>query len=203
MYVVKRVIFSVENLKAETILIVTNSEQHFSWDQFGLNIYVPQDSLPEEVEQCTIHIEVNTMGNHQLPQNTYLVSPVYSIKCIPKCQFNKSLILDIQHCAKQGSIHKLCFIRSTSANKGFDMIDSGDDKADHVDDSCFPQHCSYGYIELYRFCKYAAAQTQTERDSCERVYRVNIFYEEESASRYKVHFVILWNTSAHNQVRQY
>ena len=179
---------------------MTQSEQHISWDQFGIKVYAPQDSKPEEIQQCIVHVEVNTMGNHQLPQNTYLVSPVYSIKCIPKCQFTKSLILEIQHCAKQDNVHKLCFISSTGANRRFDIIDSGDDTADHVYYSFFPRHCSYGYIELDRFCQFAVAQTQTERGLCKRIYRANIFYEKENARRYKVHFVILWDTNAHNKV---
>jgi hypothetical protein len=180
--------------------MVIKSEQNFSWNQYGINLYVPQDALPEEMQQCTIHIEVNTMEKCQLPKNAYFASPVYLIKCIPPVyQFSKPLTLEIQHCSRQNSFDKLCFVRSTSAKLGFDIIDSGDD---HVYHTSFPQHCSYGLIKLDRFCGYAAAQTQTERgSSCERLYRANIFYEKKDTKLYKVHFVILQNTNAPNKVR--
>ena len=194
----------IENLNNEITVSVTNSEQYFSWDQFGLNLYIPQDSLPKDIQQCTIHMKISTTSDHhQLPQNMHFVSPVYLIKCRPRCQFSKPLILEIQHCAKQDNIHKVCFIKSTSANLRFSTIDPGDGKADHVYYSCFPQHCSFGFIELDKFCKFAVAQTQIERDSCQQRYRANIFYERENPRRYKVHFVILWDIDAHNDVRPF
>jgi hypothetical protein len=156
------VTISIENLKAEINFVVTKSEQYFSWNQYGINLYVPQDALPEEMQQCIIHIKINTMERCQLPQDTYFTSPVYLIKCIPVCQFSKPLILEIQHCAKQNILHKLCFVRSTNADLSFDIVDAGND---HIYHTCFPQHCSYGFIELDRFCRYATAQTQTESDA--------------------------------------
>ena len=194
--------FSIENLKAEIIFIVTKSKQHFSWNQHGINLSVPQDALPEEMEQCTIHIEVNTTEKYQLPKNTYFASPVYLIKCTPACQFSKPLTLEIQHCSKQNSFDRLCFVRSTSANLRLDIIDSGDD---HIYHTGFPQQCSYGFVELDRFSRsFATAQTQTERGSnCERDYRAKIFYEKENTRRYKIHFVILQDTDAPKKVRRH
>ena len=134
-----------EHLIADTSVLVTNSEQLFSWDEYVLSLHIPENSLPTNLQQCSIHIRATVMGDYQLPQDTHLVSAVYWIKCVPKCQFSRPLTLEIQHCAKPENASKLCFIWASSV--------------DHLEEGInfeavagnFSRHSSYGFIELHSF----------------------------------------------------
>ena len=190
------------DLSTELSLLVTNSEQYFSWHEFGLNLHIPENSLPEGVQQCSIFIRPRVMGEYQLPKDSHLVSAVYSIKCVPKCQFTEPVTLEIQHCAKPENIQKLSFIRairSTSEKKAaqFHIIEIGEDsQTDGIFYSSFPYHTSYGFVELSKFCQFGVIQ----RDTDERDYCANVYYREDSARQHKVYFTILWNTNTHNKV---
>ena len=186
----------IENLMTETIVEVTNSEQHFSWYECGLLLYVPENSLPEGIEHCFIHIKASITDNHHLPRDTHLVSAVYLFKCDPKCEFSKPLTLEMQHCARRESVHKLCFIRSRSrADASFQVIES-DDHSQF--ESFFPRHTNYGFIELDKFCRLAIGQRGSdERDYCANVYRRS---HKDDDKCHIIHFAILWDTDAHNKV---
>ena len=188
-------------MSAETIIEVTNSEQYFSWHDYGLYLYIPENSLPENIEQCTIHIKAMSITNdYQLPQDIHLVSAVCSFKCVPKCQFLKPLTLEMQHCAKQKNVHKLCFIRSiSSANPNFQVIPEKSDDHSYFE-SFFPKYTKYGLIELNKFCQVGIGQRGTnERDYCAIVYRQYLGGDPQC---HKIFFAILWNTNAHNKVQE-
>ena len=136
------------------------------------------------------------MESFQLPQDTHLVSAVYSIKCIPKCQFSKHLTLEIQHCAKRENNEKLYFVKSTSGSNS-QMIDSGENlKNENILYSHFPRHTSYGFVELDKFCKFGVVQ----RGETDRLYRANIYHYGFDSRHHKFHFNIVWDTKAHNKV---
>ena len=111
-----------EHLIAETSVLVTNSEQLFSWDECGLSLHIPKNSLPDDTQLCSIYIKATIMGNYQLPQDIHLVSTVYWIECVPKCQFSQPLTLEIQHCAKPESASRLCFIKASTMDRGEERI---------------------------------------------------------------------------------
>ena len=180
------------NVKTSTIQ-VTNSEQYFLWYGFGLNLYIPENALPSDIQQCTIQITTSIMGDHdRLPEDVHLMSAVYSIKCFPKCHFSKPVTLEIQHCAKRENVHKLCFIRS-KANSNFQIIASN-----RKSQAFFAQHTSHGFIELETFCQLAVGQRGSdERDYCASVYRS---CHVDSVRHHRIHFAILWDTDAHNKV---
>lgn len=192
----------VGDLSVELSLQVTNSEQDFSWPEYGLNLHIPENILPEGVQQCSIVIKPRIMGDYKLPEDSYLVSAVYSIKCIPKCQFLKPVTLEIQHCAKPKNTHKLSFvraIRSSSEQKTsfFHVVEAGENsQTDSILYSCFPHHTSYGFVELSKFCQFGVIQ----RDINERDYCANVYYREDNARKHGVYFTILWNTNTHKKV---
>ena len=62
--------------------------------------------------------------------------------------------------------------------------------------SFFPSHCSYGFVELSKFCKFGVAQQGTDK----RDYCAAIYYQEEDARRHRVYFTISWNTEFHSKV---
>ena len=166
---------------------MTNSELLFSWDKCGLNLYIPENSLPENLQQCSIHIETSIRGDYQLPQDAHLVSAVYWIECVPKCQFSQPLTLEIEHCAKPENVHKLCFIRTSSVDEGapFQTLDGNF------------MHCSsFGFVEVNSFSKYGIAQKGSE----EREYCSNIHYYDDHTWEHQIHFTIHWNTKSHNKV---
>ena len=185
--------FLSEDLTVETCVVVTNSEQHFSWHEYGVNIHIPENSLPEGVQQCSIYIKASlAVEGLQLPQDTHLVSAVYSFKCSPKCQFSKCLTLEIQHCAKLEDNKELCFVRTISGLK-LQVLQCGDPNIFY---SHFPRHTSYGFVELDKFCKFSVVQ----RGVAKILYRANIYRYGVDQRHHKFHFNIVWDTNAHNEV---
>ena len=178
-----------EHLIAETSVLVTNSEQLFSWDEYGLSLHIPENSLPSNLHQCSIHIKATIMGDHQLPQDTHLVSAVYWIKCVTKCRFSQPLTLEIQHCAMPENASKLCFIRASSMDHREEGI--------HFEaiTGNFSRHSVYGFIELQSFCRFGIAQKGVE----DREYTASSYYSGEHKN-HKIHFTIFWNTKVHNEV---
>ena len=175
-------------LSAECIVLVTNSEQLFSWEDYGLNLYIPENSLPNNLWQCSIHIRATITGDHQLPLDTHLVSAVYWIDCVPKCQFSKSLVLEVQHCGSQNDHSELCFLKdSSSENSGmFQIIPGGE----------FPPTSSYGFVEVDQFCGVGIGKKHSD----ERHYTANVYYSDEDINDYRIHFVVMWDTKAHKKV---
>ena len=182
-----------ENLSAETTVLVTNSEQHFSWCDYGLSLYILENSLPISLHQSSIHITASIMGDYQLPHDTHLVSAVFSIECVPKCHFSQPLVLEIEHCAKQENVQDLYFLSDDSwDNNGiFRMIYRGS----HFNCGHFPHQSSYGFIELNDFCRIGVGQKHSNK----REYCANVYYSGEDTT-YGIHFVVTWNTIAHRKV---
>ena len=178
----------VEHLVAETSVLVTNSEQLFSWDEYGLSLHIPENSLPDNLQQCSIHIKASIMGDNQLPQDTHLVSAVYQMECVPKCQFSQPLTLEIQHCTTQGELAQLHFLKDDSKDHSgiFTTIDGG----------TFPHYSSYGFIELNEFCRVGIGK----KGSIKRDYCASVYYQDNGTIVCKIHFVIVWNANPHKKV---
>ena len=184
------VVVCTEHLIAETSVLVTNSEQLFSWDEFGLSLHIPENSLPDNLQQCSIHIKATIMGDYQLPQDTHLISAVYWIECVPKCRFSEPLTLEIQHCAKPENTSKLCFVKSTSIDYREERVTFEEVAGNFLGRS------SYGFTELDSFSKYGIGQ----KGAKERQYCASSFYCEDPNKLHKIYFTISWNTKVHNEV---
>lgn len=174
---------------------VTNSELYFTWEGFGLNLHFHENSLPPNIDCCTIHIEASVEGDYKFPENSYPVSAIYRFRCIPKqCKFSKKITLEIQHCAKQEHRHQLSFVKSVGnqAQSIFNKI-IGSSGGDY---GIFPSHGSFGFIQLDSFCKYAVVQECSE----ERDYCAKLYYISQGISRFQIDFAVFWNTEAHTSV---
>ena len=178
------------HLIAATSVLVTNSEQQFSWDEYGLSLHIPENSLPFNLQQCCIHIQATIMGDNQLPQDTHLASAVYRFKCVPNCQFSQPLTLEIQHCAKPENASKLCFIRASSVDHHEEGISF------EAIGGTFSHHSSYGFIKLHKFCRIIGIAQKGVED---REYTASSYYSKEFKI-HKIHFTIFWNTKVHNEV---
>ena len=183
-----------------TMIMVTNSDElHFTWEGYGLHLYIPEGALPPEIEQCTISIKAVVEGNYVFPKNSHLVSAVYWFHCVPKCKFSKPIILEIQHCAQEQNLQALSFVKATSSTS----TEGQSTRIFNKTLGCcgtnlgvFPSHSSYGFIFLNEFCGYGVVQEGSE----DRQYRANIYYLPQSINQFQIHFTVLWNTEAHHSV---
>lgn len=171
---------------AMTTIVVTNNQQTFDWKGYGLTLRIPKGSLPTGMEQCTINIMATLAGQYEFPEDSYLVSGVFWLRCEPICKFAKAISMEIQHCAKRENASKLSFVRA-KCSQGlpytFQWLQHGS----------FTSHTSYGTIELNSFSGMAAVQ----KGSQDREYIARLFYLNPTVSTYEIHLVVTWNLKAH------
>ena len=174
----------------EIALLVTDKAQQFIWKQFGFEFIIPSGVLPPGVDQYELLIKASLLGDYQLPQEYYLVSPIFWIRCEPHCKFVKAITLKIQHCALDQNLPNLNFVRALCKQKelpySFQIISGGQ----------FSENNSYGLIELKGFSGIGAAQKGSE----ERRYCASLFYLTSNIHDRQVHFTVTWNTDAHRNV---
>ena len=175
-----------------TVVVHSSRYQQISWEGFGLQLHINEDSLPAGMEQCTINIMASLAGQYQLPENSSLVSAVFWLRCEPKCKFAKPITVEIQHCVKPENVGNLNmkFVRAACSDKQllyfFKELRGGN----------FSQHSSYGVIQVDGFSGLAITQEGSE----DREYCSQLFYICQPNS-YKIHFVMTWNLEAHLTVR--
>ena len=127
-------------------MTVTNSAQCFHWEEYGFSLCVPDNSLPPNTDKCYVHISVvNLSASSETLQGYKLVSSVYRIKCEPELQFQRDLIIKIQHCANSEVTNLLQFARKTDSDSCFTLLVNGDFSAD----SC------YGTLPVNQFSCFA------------------------------------------------
>ncbi len=128
------------------VVEVTNKSKEFS--NFGIKITVPENSLPEGIDTCVLHISFELSTDFEIPANFELFSSIYRVKCEPEVQFKKPLTLEIQHCASLSSDHqqRLVLARATRQRKTFEILEGGH----------FPIGQCYGSIQLTRFSRFGA-----------------------------------------------
>ena len=171
---------------SETELVVEDSWDFFQWNGYGLKVHIQPDSLPTDVDSCTITIKASLSGQYQLPPNTHLVSPVFWLHCTPRCRFNTPVTLEIQHCAPLKNSFRLFMARASSAQKdlpySFKVLHGGS----------FSENSSYGTIDLSQFGGIAVVQERAD----ERRYCSNVF-AMGPANHKTVHFTVTWDDEAH------
>jgi hypothetical protein len=178
------------------IVVTSSDELHFTWEGYGLHLYIPQGALPSETESCTISIKATVEGNYVFPKNSQLVSGVYWFRCVPKCKFSKPIILEIQHCAKEQNLQALSFVKATSIEGQSNRIFNKTLGCCGTNHGVFPSHSSYGFVFLDEFCGYGVVQDGSEN----RQYRADIYYLPQTINQFQIHFTVLWNTEAHHSV---
>ena len=173
-----------------TTVLVTNDPQTLFLKAYGLKLHIPEGSLPANVKQCTIKIQISLAGQYEFPENNHLVSAVYWLRCEPSSTFAKPISLEIQHCARQENISKLSFVRAFCSQGSlpytFNQLSGGS----------FTSKSSYGVIELKSFSGVAAVQEGSQ----EREYIAKLFYLNPTISNYEIHLVVTWNIEAHLSV---
>ena len=171
--------------------MVTNDQLSFYWEGYGLRLNIPKGSLPEGVEQCTIKILASLAGQYEFPEEFYLVSGVFWLRCEPMVKFTNLISLEIQHCAKAENVSKLSFVRAVCNQEKLPYTFKQLNQA-------ISSRSSYGLTRLQHFSGVAI----TQEGSQDRGYVAKLFYRNRSISNiyYDIHFVVTWDIDLHHTV---
>jgi hypothetical protein len=159
---------------AEKTVQVTNEEQHIVWEGYGLRLHIPPNSLPEDLNQCNIKIEVAPSGNFQLPEDGVLVSAVYSFSHdLGDKELRRSVTLEMQHCATSSVLNDLRVVRAVDVPYKFEILPGGN----------FARSDGYGAIDLSSFSRFSTFLRRVRSlfsspnpfEYCAKVYYTNIF----------------------------
>ena len=170
-----------------TVVVYSSRYQLITLEGFGLRLHIQEDSLPTGIEQCTLSIKASLAGQYEFPEESYLVSAVFWLRCEPTCKFTKPVTVEIQHCAKSENVDslKIKFVRAlcSQTKLPYTFKEQGGD---------FNRHSSYGVIQVNGFSGLAI----TQEGSGDREYCSQLFYLGHPTSC-QIHFVVMWNVEAH------
>ena len=125
---------------------LTQEAVTLKFEDYGFKLCVPKSSLPAEVSETQLCVQVSLTGPFQMPSNCELASAVYWVSSPHK--FIKPITVEIQHCAalcsdKQCS--QLTFVRTKCTQKELPYIFK--EQVGGV----FSLHNSYGSLSLSQF----------------------------------------------------
>ena len=129
---------------AQIFIEVTNEKQNFTWEGYGLRLFIPENSLPTGVEKCDLHLAVHSSCPYGIPPDHKLVSAVYSINSKPEVEFDRELTLEVQHCANSDELY---FAHAADYSKSVNVLMNGNFSESHS-----------GSIQLKKFCWYMIVQ---------------------------------------------
>lgn len=178
----------------ETTLVVTNKAQKFTWNDYGLVLDIPANALPQDINQCKLHIMASISGDYEFPNGFQPVSPIIWICCEPNYKFNKAILMGIQHCAKAENISKLRFMKASCTPTEhpylFKLLPA--DKGNFSKDS---PHLM-GLIHMNNFSGTVIGQDGSDELS----YTAKLFYFTQDIHHYRVHFTVTMDECAHRTV---
>ena len=90
-----------------------DSAQFFNWEQYGLRMTILEGTL-SPTDTCEIAVRALVGGQFQLPEDTELISVVYSISVSKPLL--KQVKLDIQHCADLVTQDHIIYLRFATAS---------------------------------------------------------------------------------------
>ena len=135
----------VEVIAKETFTI-TQEAVKLNFEGYGFKLCVPENSLPAEVSETQLSVQVSLSGPFQMPFNCELASAVYWVSSPHK--FMKSITVEIQHCAALSSgkqCSQLTFVHTKCTQKELPYIFK--ERVGGV----FTPHSSYGSLPLSQF----------------------------------------------------
>ena len=179
-----------------TVVVHSSSAQQVTMEGFGLKLHIDEGSLPAGIHRCTLTIKASLAGQYEFPDNSYLVSAIFWLRCEPICKFTKPVTVEMQHCARSENVAnlKLKFVRAVCSQKQlpYTFKELGGD---------FTNHSSYGVVEVNGFSGLAITQEGPE----DRSYLANLLSKEvikSNPTRFlvEIFLVIIWNTNSHRTV---
>ena len=132
---------------AQKVVLVTNEEQHILWEEYGLRLHIPSNSLPDDCSQFELKIDVGLPAQFELPANDgTIVSAVYSFSHdLGDKELRQPVTLEMQHCATSAFLNDLSVIKANQHSNEFKIIPGGD----------FISDKSYGVIKLHYFSRFS------------------------------------------------
>ena len=177
-------------MAGEAEFTVSTEGGSFQWKGYGLRLHVSKDSLPPGTAECRINIKVSLSGHFQLPEGSYLFSPVFWISAPYK--FTKPVMLEIQHCAlteDEAILSNLSFVSAKCSQKDlpytFELVDGG----------VFTTNSTYGGIQLNHFSGVGVTGSEeTPQSYCAHLYHTI------RKMHWRFYFVIIRDLDAENMV---
>ena len=186
-----------ETMEAKIIAVktvqVTNEEKHIVWEEYGLRLHIPSNSLPENCSQFELKMSVSRSQHYKLPDDDgILVSAVYSFShTLGHKKLQKPVTVEMQHCVANSAYNPLCILQAEDTSDTFSVIEGG----------TFDHNEGYGVIELRHFCSLAVylqwfvASLFWTLKPCARLYYTNI-----KSRSFEFHLYIVPHLSAIIQV---
>ena len=131
---------------AQETFTITQEAVKLNFEGYGFKLCVPKNSLPAEVSEAQLSVQVSLSGSFQMPSNCELASAVYWVSSPHK--FMKPITVEIQHCAALSSskqCSQLTFVHTKCTQKELPYIFK--EKVGGV----FTHHSSYGSLSLSHF----------------------------------------------------
>ena len=129
---------------AQKTFILTQEEIEIKFEGYGLQLHVPANSLPTNISETQLNVQVSLSGPFQIPSNSELLSAVYWI--FSPTKFAKPITVRIQHCAALTSdkqCSKVTFIRIMCTQNNFPHM------FQQLPGGVFKPHDSYACIVTY------------------------------------------------------
>ena len=131
---------------AQQTFILTQEPVGLEFEGYGFKLHVPEHSLPPEVSETQLNMQISLSGQFQLPPNCELISAVYWVSS--PHEFMKPVTVEIQHCAALSSgkqCSQLTFVHTKCTQKELPYIFK--EKVGGV----FSPNSSYGSLSLSHF----------------------------------------------------
>ena len=131
---------------AQETFTITQEAVKLNFEGYGFKLCVPENSLPAEVSEAQLSVQVSLSGSFQMPSNCELASAVYWVSSPHK--FIKPMTVEIQHCAALSSSEQcsqLTFVHTKCTQKELPYIFK--EKVGGV----FTPNSSYGSLSLSHF----------------------------------------------------
>ena len=170
---------------------MTNEEQHFVWEGYGLRLHIPHNSLPDDCSHCHLKIAVSLAGNFELPEDGVLVSAVYSVTHdLGDRELRNTVTLEMQHCATNTVLSGLRFLRANTDSNKLKVIQGGDFQP------------GYAVIEIDHFSSFGLwLQNRFYSTFHSLDYQARLYYTDIEHLSFKSNFYILPNLDANFKVR--
>ena len=131
---------------AERTVQVTNEEQRIIWEGYGLRLFIPPNSLPDDCSQFTLKIAVSRAKDFVFPaeRDGILVSAVYEFHDdLGDRKLRQPVTLEMQHFVSNNSYSSLAIVHCDNILEPHKF---------HTLQGRFDSCDGYGAVEVNRFC---------------------------------------------------
>ena len=152
--------FRGAEIVAQTTFTLSQESQNLQFEGYGFKLHVPEGSLPAEVSEAKLDVQVSLSGQFQMPPDCELISAVYWVYSPHK--FTKPLTVEIQHCAVLPSDQQclqLTFVSTKCTQKELPYLFKT------RDGGVFSHHSSYGSLSLTQFSGVGVVKRKVARRS--------------------------------------